>query len=151
VESSETKLSELFVFLELTDEMPDREYYKNRSLAANFDIEQIKKIRPRYTKTLGDVEKTVYNNRVNAWTNELSEKDLKICEVICGSLGEYAGYKKTMKIPFSEKIFIRITTFPQYIKSAIDYYKEYLIYYVSPSLKLWRIKNKKFAVPKSNN
>lgn len=134
------ELTRVFDFLKISSVEEARNAYKEKDVL--LDVESVKGMRERYNKTFSDIERPVFTDRVEAWKKELSEKDLKICETICGNLALKFGYEKTLKISWSERFRIKASVFPQRVWASYDYYKEFVLYYVSPAVKLKRIEQK---------
>lgn len=94
----------------------------------------------RYQKKYGDLAKPVNTTRVEAWKTELPLKDRLIAEYICGKMGKQFGYEPTLQISFLQRVGLFFTTLIPFFKAAYDVYKDDVLFYVSPSIKLRRLK-----------
>lgn len=131
-------------FLGISAKAEDTNFYRGKEPRL-FDIEKVKAVSERYKKMFSDIEKPVFIDRIEAWKTELTEKDIKICEAICGRFAEKLGYKPVYNLSFMQKLIIRAPFLGDYIRALYDYYKEFILYYASPAVKLKRIKQKRIV------
>lgn len=92
------------------------------------------------TKKYTDLAQPINTSRIEAWKSELSEKDQKITEIICGKTGSYFGFNAEYEIKRRrlKKILIYLKN-PFYVLAAYyDIYKDYLIYFYPLKGKLKR-------------
>lgn len=136
-------------FLNISAKAEDMNFYQGKEPQL-FNIEKVKSESERYKKMFSDIEKPVFTNRIEAWKTELTEKDIKICEAICGSFAEKLGYQPVYNLSFIQKLTIKASFFGDYVWALYDYYKEFILYYASPAVKLKRIKQKQVVALKNN-
>jgi hypothetical protein len=96
----------------------------------------------RYQKKYSDLSKPVNSSRKEAWKEQLSEKEIFLCDLFCGKTGAALGYEMVNKIPTSQKVLNHIKFFLPVCKAYVDVYKDYIIYYLHPKLKLKILKKK---------
>jgi hypothetical protein len=63
----------------------------------------------RQQKTKGDVSKTTFTNRLEAWKNELSPAEIQTCEAICGETGTQFGYLPTQNISNTQRFWVYLS------------------------------------------
>lgn len=132
------EMSSMYEFLGLSTTENDITFYSNEKLKPINKSAHIERVK----KTHSDLEKPIFTDRIEAWKTELTSSEIEICECICGDFAETLGYKKTKHISFIKKSIITLKYFSQYIKASYDYRKEFLLFYVSPNIKLSRIQSK---------
>jgi hypothetical protein len=96
VTSPEKKYKEICMFLGIDFEL---------SILSTSKIN--KEFQPKHHKSLED---GINTKHIDEWENELTKKQLKICEAVAGKYGEKFGYKKTTKtsLPINPIIYLGI-------------------------------------------
>ncbi len=94
----------------------------------------------RFQKKYGDLAKPINTDRLAAWKTELPLQDRLIAEYICGKMGKQFGYETTLTISTWQKITLFFTTLIPLCRAIYDVYKDDILLYVSPSLKMKRIR-----------
>ena len=106
----------------------------------DFDRVDIDKGKTRsFAKThFKGLKKGINTSRVHAWKEQLTPKEIKTTEQICGSVGLNFDYKQeNAQSRFS---LVSLIHFRLYIKALISYYKEKVTYYLPIKFKLKRLK-----------
>ncbi len=138
VNDNKTILKEIYHFLNIESNEEVSEYYKT-IVHKSIDFEQIKTLKNRYNKLISESEKPVYKDRKMAWKTELTQKDIEICEIICGTFAQKLGYKKSLKLSIFKRAYIKMITIFHYFWAVYDFYKEFGLYYINATIKLKRI------------
>ena len=89
----------------------------------------------RFKKKYADLSQPVYTKRHDAWKTELSKDEITACDTICRKLGAELGYEPQIKSTTSSLKYFKF-----YLKALREICKEELIYYISPAIKLKRLK-----------
>jgi hypothetical protein len=142
-------MNKIIEFLALSTREEDMNYYKDEhQTTLSGHMNEIKGMKERYKKTFSDLEKPVFTDRIEKWKQDLPEKDIIVCDVICGKLAETYGYKIESRIGILKTAAVRLQTLPAFLQAVYDFYKEFILYKVSPSIKMRRIrqKNKKTSI-----
>jgi len=135
----EGMMEEFVRFLGIAENQPN--YYSQQDKDKFFN-QTNKSINNRYENIISNLESPVYTTRINAWEKELSQKDKELCEAICGELGKQFGYEVSQNLSSSKKLYLKAISFHHFLRASYDYYKEFYLYFVSPRIKLMRIRQK---------
>lgn len=106
VQSPENQLKEILDFLGLpqvvmsTDQSLERQSISEEDTTIKSD---------RWQKKYNDLSAPVFTKRIEAWKNELTQKEIKSIDSICSKYGEALGYRKMYdtSISFSLKTLIK--------------------------------------------
>lgn len=90
----------------------------------------------RFAKKYSDLNKTISADRLDAWQKQMPVEEIKICDAICSGFAESFGYKAFTAFNFFDKA----RQLPAWLWACKDVYKDLLIYYFNPALKLKRLK-----------
>lgn len=93
------------------------------------------------SKHFAGLAKPMQKDKIDAWKNTLSEKEIQDCDTICGRYGLDFGYQPLSKKKQAYFVLV-ITHFMWYLSAFYDIYKEQFIYYLPVQLKLWRLRKK---------
>lgn len=128
-------------FLEINSNMLETDFEEKLKVnTTNFDIPN--EYTERFSKKYTDLNKTLNTERLDAWKEQLSANEIKICEAICSNFGKEMGYNSFINISKFEKIKIIVHHLPSIIKGYIDVYKDKILYYAPIKIKLNRLKKK---------
>lgn len=94
----------------------------------------------RFQKKYGDLARPINTSRLEAWKTQLSERDRLVAEYVCGKMGRQFGYETTLDIGLWQRIGLFFTTFIPFLRAFYDVYKDECLFYLSPKLKMSRIK-----------
>lgn len=95
----------------------------------------------RFQKKYGDLAQPINTSRLEAWKTQLPLHDRLIAEYICGKMGRQFGYETTLSITRKQRINLFFTTLIPFLRAFYDIYKDYLLFYLSPALKMARVKS----------
>ena len=126
-------------FLNLKDDYiltNENDQYKN--LPSNISV--LSKHNNRFEKKYTDLSKSINTDRLDSWRKELTTDEIKTCEAICGNFAENFGYKTIHKIDFIERKVMQFKNIKYFIKAFISVYKEQIIFYITPTIKLKRLR-----------
>lgn len=124
------KIAQFFQF-EYTESMFENITDKSDTLLLKNDVN------PEFYKTHHNkIAKEINNNRIGKWKEELSKKEIAVCENICGKTGLRLNYP--ISLPKNNSKFI-LSLYP-YLHSKYDYYKEFILLHIPASIKLKRLK-----------
>lgn len=98
-------------------------------------------LKKRLVKKYADLDKPVNSDRVSAWKTELTKEEIMLCDAICGNFSKKLGYYVCFQIAGISSFLLKSKSITSLLKAFIDIKKEALIYYVSPQIKLNRLKN----------
>ena len=84
------------------------------------------------------LKKDVYTSRINAWKEQLSAKEIKTAEQICGKIG--TRYQYDLENLKRGPSLVYIIHFKQYIKACMVHYKEKVTFYLPIKFKMKRFK-----------
>ncbi len=93
------------------------------------------------SKHFAGLAKPMQTDKIDAWKNNLSEKEIQDCDTICGRYGLDFGYQPLSKKKQAYFVLV-ITHFMWYLSAFYDIYKEQFIYFLPVQLKLWRLRKK---------
>ncbi len=138
---NEQESNRLTQFLNIKPLFEDIDFEKKQTI--NLDSFNISsRYKDRFVKKYSDLNKTLNSDRLDAWKEQLSEKEIKICEVICSSFAKKIGYKSSLRISQYDKIKTIIICLPSILKGYLDVYKDKVLYYFPVKIKLNRLKKK---------
>ncbi len=100
------------------------------------------KFKNRFLKKYSDLNKTLNSDRLSVWKEQLTEKEIEICDVLCSSVAIKIGYDPISSVSLIKKALIVISNFATICLGYFDIFKDKLLYYVSPSLKIKRLHKK---------
>ena len=106
----------------------------------SFNISE--RYKDRFIKKYSDLNKKLNSDRLDVWKEQLSEKEIKTCEVICSLLAKELGYESSLKISNYDKIKTITICLPSILKGYLDIYKDKILYYFPTKIKLNRLKKK---------
>lgn len=128
-------------FLKIDPSMLETDYEEKLKVnISNFDIPN--EYKERFSKKYTDLNKVINPERLDAWKEQLSINEIKICEAICSNFGKKMGYNSFLKMSKFEKIKIIIYHLSSIKKAYIDVYKEKILFYLPEQLKLNLLKKK---------
>lgn len=96
----------------------------------------------RYEKKYTDLNQPLNSKRLDAWKMQLSEKEIKICDIICSSFAAKIGYHPYQKFKKIDTFLLKIKHIYPIINGYLDIYKDKLIYFVSVKIKLSKLKSR---------
>lgn len=99
------------------------------------------KYKDRFEKKYTDLNKALNADRLYAWKTGLTMEEIAACDAICGPFASRFGYMPAKAQSFQRRLSLRLRHLPAYLKALLSVRKELLIYYASPSLKLWRLRS----------
>jgi hypothetical protein len=131
----------LIQFLNIT---PSKELNLNEGQQkVNLDeFKMADKFKDRFSKKYSDLNKTLNSDRLSVWKEQLTEKEIELCDVICSSVAKKIGYDPISNVSLPKKARILISNFAPICLGYFDIFKDKLLYYVSPSLKIKRLHKK---------
>lgn len=94
------------------------------------------KFKKKYTKLNQDIN----TERTEAWKNQLTLEEIKVCDAICYPFSREYGIFPYSNISKAEQFMIKLKHFIPIAKAYIDVYKDLILFYISPEIKLNRIK-----------
>ncbi len=100
------------------------------------------KFKNRFLKKYSDLNKTLNSDRLSVWKEQLTEKEIEICDVLCSSVAKKIGYDSISNLSLFKKALIVISNFVPICLGYFDIFKDKLLYYVFPSLKIKRLHKK---------
>jgi hypothetical protein len=115
------------------------------------DINRIHTIRPEEFEIHSHLKERIYkhyknwnqplnNSRLDAWKEELNEKEIRICDAICGDFARKFGYKMHFQMNGLQRMGIKLRYAVPILKAWFDISKDHMIYYAPAALKLKRLK-----------
>lgn len=136
IAESDLSLNKTYSFLKLdTNNILSKTEFKTQLDTTNIP----EKYKDRYIKKYSDLNKKVNTSRMNSWKEELSEKEVKICDVFCASIGEKLGYIPKNKFNTFQKFYYHCRYIFPISKAVFEVYKDYLIYYLPPAFKIKKL------------
>lgn len=108
------------------------------NISDDFEIQEAYK--ERFNKKYGDLNKEVNASRIASWESELSQKEIIICDVFCGDVGKEIGYQPTYSFSKLKKFYYYCNYIVPITKAYLDIKKDAFLFYISPSIKLKRLK-----------
>lgn len=90
----------------------------------------------RFVKKYSDLNKTISADRLEAWQTQLPAEEIRTCDAICSGFAARFGYKAFTRVTMLDKV----KHLPSWLSACKDVYKDLLIYYFSPAIKLARLK-----------
>ncbi|MFN3918449.1 MAG: sulfotransferase [Flavobacteriales bacterium] len=154
VSNTSVKTKELCEFLEIEFSEDLLNFYQREK--ENLKAEEYvnaSETSERAVKKYTDLAKPINATRVEAWKRELPEKDIEICEIINGKVGEQFGYTVSKNQSFLglKKVYIYLTHPMQILKAYYNIYKDDILYYVPIEFKLKRFVNQVDKISKLRN
>jgi hypothetical protein len=138
VEDNQKAQLKIFDFFKIEHKIyPDLKTF-NKVTAEEFKISD--KFKERFYKKYGDLKKEVFTNRTEAWKEQLSKKEISICEAICGEYGEKFGYIQTTFLSPKQKFILKLKYLFPILLAHINIQKDMILYKISPKWKLKRLK-----------
>jgi hypothetical protein len=135
----ENALKKIYSFLNIEQkEITDRSIYDLNVLEPGM----IPGHHQRVLKKYNDLNKPVNAERVTSWKQELSEKEILVCEALCSDFSQKFGYTSVNKLGWLKRKMILLSVSGSILKAYIDFYKDRLIYYAPLSLKLKRLQKR---------
>jgi len=84
------------------------------------------------------LKKDVNTSRINAWKEQLTAKEIKTAEQICGKIG--TRYQYDLENTQGGFSFVYLLNFKQYLKACMVHYKEKVTFYLPIKFKMKRFK-----------
>lgn len=138
---NEEETEKLTHFLEIKPIFEAIDFEKKQTINLDsFNVSE--QYKNRFIKKYSDLNKTLNSDRLDVWKEQLSEKEIKICEVICSSFAKNVGYQPSLNISKYTKIKIITICLPSILKGYLDIYKDKILYYFPTKIKLNRLKKK---------
>ncbi|MEO5991531.1 MAG: sulfotransferase [Ferruginibacter sp.] len=107
---------------------------------ANFKMNDPHK--ERFLKKYNDLNKILNTGRLFSWKDQLTAKEIEVCDVICSSIGYKIGYDSITNISLFKKLRILTLNIVPIFIGYFDIFKDKLLYYISPSIKIKRLRKK---------
>jgi hypothetical protein len=141
-----------FLRIEFSEDLLNFYQREKENLKAE-DYVSVSETSERAVKKYTDLAKPINIKRVEAWRDELPERDIKICEIINGKVGERFGYMniKNHSFVWFKKGFIYLTHPMQVLKAYYDVYKDDILYYAPLEFKLKRFVSQVDKISKLRN
>jgi hypothetical protein len=118
---------------ELGDRTVESQSYKEFQKHAGFAANE------RIAKKYGDLAQPIFTSRLDAWKEGLSEREIELCDLYCGKLGQTFGYTPVFENPsLVLKILTHLRYTPLYIKIRITFFKDAFFYYLPIQFKVNR-------------
>lgn len=136
VTENDLHLNKIYNFFDLDPKMVVKNYTEEIELN-NKEIPE--KYKVRFFKKYSDLNKKVNHSRRDSWKEELSKKEIFICDVFCNSIGVKFGYNSEYKINIFQKFYYHCRYIIPISKAIIEVYKDYIIYYMPPTFKLKKL------------
>lgn len=135
VSNQETVIRKIVTFLDLPFEKELLDYQK-----IDFNTVAIGKEKTNsFAKDhFSGLNKNINTSRIFAWRDQLSIKEIKTAEQICGNIGKDFNYQKEIFVRNISLVYL--LNLPQYIKALIGHYKEKATYYLPINFKMERLK-----------
>lgn len=128
-------------FLEIPFEENMLEFYKKEvKIFSSEEVQEELADSERGKKKYSDLTRKIDASRAFAWKKELSEKEIEVCDIICGGTGAKFGYSAVKKYSFFQKSAVYLLTFPLYLKVVKEMLKDEIVYYLPVDWKLKRFK-----------
>jgi hypothetical protein len=139
VQDKEAYLNQLIQFFDEDSSIQHNSSDKEELIISDdFEIQEAYK--ERYIKKYGDLNKEVNASRISSWESELSQKEIAICDAFCGELGKELGYMPKYSFSKLKKFYYYCNYIVPITKAYLDIKKDAFLFYVSPSIKLKRLK-----------
>lgn len=137
--SDTSKQIELFLGLKADFETED--FTKKQSIDLNaFSISN--KYKDRFMKKYSDLNKPLNSSRIDAWKELLTEKEITICDALCGDFSKKIGYAPHTNQSVIKKTILKFLTLPYVCLGYMDIIKDKLLYITPISIKLNRLQQK---------
>jgi len=106
---------------------------------SHFNIDLKHKV--RFAKKYSDLSKPLNSDRLYSWKTELTQEEIKICDVICSDFATGLGYISFLKLSGYDKLKVKFKNIVPIFKAWIDVKKDHLVYQLLPvRFKLKRLK-----------
>lgn len=133
-----------FLKIDFREEM--LQFYKSESDLAIINEIAKKSIIPERIqsglKKYTDLTRPVNSSRTDSWRTELSRRDIEIAEYICGSTGDFFGYKKTLRLNFKKKLKISFRQLRGLFAVKAEHLKDRILFRVPIWIKMMRVRMK---------
>ena len=139
VSQTEIELKRIFNFLKIENKIYPR--IKSTAILDPKLYGIAPKYHERFYKKYGDLNKDVYPERKFSWKDALEKKEIACCESFCGKTGELFGYQKT-QYSLNYFFYLKLVYLKSLISAVINFSKDRIIYFISPQIKLNRLKKK---------
>jgi hypothetical protein len=100
------------------------------------------KFRERFLKKYSDLNKKLNSNRINSWKEQLSLKEIEVCDTVCGKTASYIGYMALTKASLYSKIRILACNAMPMSLGYFDILKDRILFYLPVQFKLNRLRKK---------
>lgn len=99
------------------------------------------KYEERFKKKYSDLNKPLNSARLNSWETQLTQTEIKICDVICSNFATGLGYISFIKLSGYDKLKVKFKNIVPIFKAWVDVKKDHLVYQLLPvRFKLKRLK-----------
>jgi len=141
IEKNEIITKQLEAFLNIK---PDFEVDNfEQSQIINLDNYQLAdKFKERFVKKYSDLNKTLNSNRLNAWKEQLTKDEIKLCDAICQPSASKIGYEPMFEINRFKKIKYILNSLKWVCLGHVDIFKDKILYYFNGKIKIKRLKKK---------
>ena len=112
----------------------------NITFKPSHNIPALKNHEKYLTKKYSDLNQPMNTSRVSSWKTELNNKEIILCETICGNFAEQFGYQITQKISNYIKAKNILVYLLLITKSIYDIEKDRILYYAPIHYKIKRLK-----------
>lgn len=137
--NKEEELKKICAFLNVpVDHTIFENVIKHKTDISGYNVPQPLKI--RLDKKYADLDKPINSDRIDSWKTELTKEEILLCDAICGNFSRQFGYEMHSPLTSLQGFFLKLRSFSQLLKAYIDIKKEFLLYYVSPEIKLKRLR-----------
>ena len=136
VQQTETTIKQVCLFLgiEFTPEM------LNPQQKVKVQLDQTD-ISEREKKKIGDLQKPINTNRLEAWKTRLNTTELQLIETLCADTGKLFGYQPTQNLPNNSRLKLYLSHPLRLLRMAISFRLLNKYYFYLPfSWRIWLIK-----------
>ncbi|MBK9458093.1 MAG: sulfotransferase [Sphingobacteriales bacterium] len=136
VQQTETTIKQVCSFLgiEFTPEM------LNPQQKVKVQLDQTD-ISEREKKKIGDLQKPINTNRLEAWKTRLNTTELQLIETLCADTGKLFGYQPTQNLPNNSRLKLYLSHPLRLLRMAISFRLLNKYYFYLPfEWRIWLIK-----------
>ncbi len=87
------------------------------------------------------LSKPINADNLGAWRSNLTNEEVKMAEVICGSIGSHYDYQKTHSLSYMEKLLILLKGSPAILHGILYYFGTKYFFHSPAFLKNWFLNN----------
>ncbi len=137
--NKEKELKKICAFLNLPiDEKIFENNIEYKADLSGYKIPQ--QLKARFDKKYTELDNPINSDRINSWKTELTRDEIVLCDTICGGFSKKLGYAPHFSINPIKRFLLKIKSFRPLFMGYMDIKKEFLVYYISPKIKLKRLR-----------